>query len=378
MERHYSLEKRKHFLSNKEHGVWNSSTHRQDATGVDTSWPGARRRGLLGGALLATLIIALLSIGVGSIAIPPVTTLKILLARLPLAITPDWPAAYESILIDIRLPRVALVALSGAALACSGAAYQGLFRNPLADPYLIGVAAGAGLGVVLVLPLRPFVPQLGTTLVPLGAFSGALTTVALVYMLGRSAGGSPVTSLVLAGVAVGSMAGAIMTFLLLRSGAQSGRVLAFLLGGYGGAGWDAVLVTAPLVLLGSLALYAFARPLNVLLLDEEQARQIGVNAPRVRRMVIIAATLTTAAAVAFSGLIGFVGLIVPHVARLIGGADHRRLIPLATVGGAGFLMLADLIARTAITPQELPLGVVTALAGAPYFLYLLRRASNQS
>lgn len=359
-----------------ERGEWNVAAQHQEALSAENVWPETRRRGLFGIVLLITLIIALLSAGIGSVAIPPLTTLKILLARLPLTIATDWPAAYEAILIDIRLPRVALIALSGAALACSGAAYQGLFRNPLADPYLIGVAAGAGLGAVLAMPLRSLAPGFGIVLVPLGAFSGALLTVAFVYLLGRSSGAISSTSLVLAGVAVGAMAGAVTTFLLLRSGEQSGRVLAFLLGGYGGAGWEGVLTIAPLVIGGCLVLFAFARPLNILLLDEEQAQQLGVNVPRVRRVIIITATLTTAAAVAFSGLIGFVGLIVPHVARLLGGADHRRLMPLAAVGGAGFLMLADLAARTVIAPQELPLGVVTALSGAPFFLFLLRRARD--
>ena len=175
-------------------------------------------------------------------------------------------------------------------------------------------------------------------------------------------------------VAFGTLATAVSTFLMLRLGQQVSRVLAFLLGGYGGAGWGPVLAVLPFSLLGCALLYLYARPLNLLLFDVDQARQLGVDVERVTLVVVVAATLTTAAAVAFSGLIGFVGLIVPHMGRLLVGADHRRLLPLVTLGGAGFLLLADLLARTAISPEELPLGVVTAFVGAPFFLWLLRRA----
>jgi iron complex transport system permease protein len=192
--------------------------------------------------------------------------------------------------------------------------------------------------------------------------------------LGHAGRSTPVTSLLLAGVAVGALATAGSTFLLLRMGNQAARVLAFLMGGYGSTGWGAVLAVAPFTLLGFGLLYLYARPLNLLLFDADQARQLGVEVERVTLIVIVAATLTTAAAVAFSGLIGFVGLIVPHTTRLLVGADHRRLLPLATLGGAGFLLLTDLLARTVIAPEELPLGVITALVGAPFFLWLLRRA----
>ncbi len=349
---------------------------------VDAAAPvWARRnhhRAILAFAALGVIAIAIFSVGIGSVFIPPLTTLKILLARLPLiAIDADSSKTFETILLEIRLPRVALVALTGAALATSGVAYQGLFRNPLADPYLIGVAAGASLGATLVIAIQIAYPvNLGLVAVPLGAFVGASITVALVYALGRVGRSVPTTTLILAGVAVGSLAVSLTTFLFLRAGERAPRVLAYLLGGYGGSGWDAVLAIFPFAAIGFVVIYLYARPLNVLLFDEEQAQQLGINVERVKLIVIVAATLITAAAVAFSGLIGFVGLIVPHAARFMVGPDHRRLLPLAALGGAGFLMLADLIARTVIAPEELPLGVVTAFAGAPFFLYLLRRAKN--
>ncbi|MEN9934818.1 MAG: hypothetical protein RLZZ387_1397 [Chloroflexota bacterium] len=336
--------------------------------------PRGRTASLLALGLGLVLATALLAVGVGSVYIPPETTLKIMLSRLPLlGIAPDWPGSSERILLDIRLPRVALIGLAGAALACSGAAYQGLFRNPLADPYLIGVAAGAGLGAIGAMTLQAAGALPATPIaVPAGAFAGALVAVATVYRLGGTGRRADTTALVLAGVAVGSIASALSTYLMLRGGQQVSRVLAFLLGGYGGAGWGAVLTVAAPALVGIVVLHLYARQLNLLLFDEDQARRLGVHVERVRLVVIVAATLATAAAVSFAGLIGFVGLIAPHTARLLTGADHRRVLPLATLGGAVFLMLADLVARTAAAPQELPLGVVTALAGGPFFLYLLR------
>lgn len=337
-----------------------------------------RERVSLAVVAVAVVAIALFSVGIGSVFIPPITVVRILFSRLPfIELQVDAPATFQTILFDIRLPRVVLVALTGAALAASGTAYQGLFRNPLADPYLIGVAAGGGLGAICAIVLRPALP-LGSSpfLVPLAAFTGALVTVALVYQLGRIGHTTPTTTLILAGVAVGALATAITSFIMLRAGQQVAHIIAFLLGGYGAAGWDAIIAVAPFTLAGFLLMYLYSRPLNLMLFDEEQAQQLGVNVGQVKLIVIVAATLTTAAAVAFSGLIGFVGLIVPHAARLVVGPDHRRLLPIAALSGAGFLMLADLIARTVIAPEELPLGVVTAFAGAPFFLYLLRRAKN--
>ncbi|HWQ12677.1 MAG TPA: iron ABC transporter permease [Roseiflexaceae bacterium] len=348
-----------------------------DATDA-AAWPVRRSRAPLVAAAALLLVASLLGVAVGSVYIPPETALAILLARLPhLSVQAGWPQAYERILLDIRLPRVALIGLAGAALACSGAAYQGLFRNPLADPYLIGVAAGAGLGAIGAMALQAAGVLAGAPLaVPVGAFAGALGAVALVYRLGRVGPRTETTTLILAGVAVGTIASALSTFLMLRGGQQVARVLTFLLGGYGGAGWGAVLIVAPLALAGIAAMHLCARPLNLLLFDEDQARGLGVHVERVRLAVVLAATLATAAAVSFAGLIGFVGLVAPHTARMLVGADHRRLMPLATLGGAAFLVLADLVARTAAAPQELPLGVVTALVGAPFFLYLLRRGRD--
>ncbi|MEJ2597085.1 MAG: iron chelate uptake ABC transporter family permease subunit [Anaerolineales bacterium] len=328
--------------------------------------------------LLLLILAAVLSAGVGSVFIPPMTLVRMLLARLPgLAIQADWPQTFVTILFEIRLPHCALIALTGAALASSGAAYQGLFRNPLADPYLIGVASGAGLGAVMAMSLHWPSDLFGLYTIPAAAFLGAVVTVAVVYFLARTGGSVPTTTLILAGVAFGSFATALTSFLMLRSRSELQRALAWLLGGGVLSGWEPVGAMLPYVLIGMLVLAASGHTLNVLQFGDEQARQLGMPVERRKVILILAASLTTAAAVAFAGVIGFIGLIVPHLMRLIWGPDYRQLVLLSMLGGGTALLLADLLARVVLAPQILPVGIVTALAGAPFFLWVLRRAKSQ-
>ncbi len=320
-----------------------------------------------------------LSVALGAVPIPPLDIARILLSRLPFVyMTPDWPETSETILLSIRLPSTALVALTGAALGGSGAAYQGLFRNPLADPYLIGIASGAGLGAVMAMTWRWPTNLLGLAAVPATAFLGALLTAALVYQIARVGKATPMTTLLLAGVAVGSFATALTTFLMLRAGSEVRRAIAWMLGGFALGGWLPVVAALPYIVVGLGVLVALGRPLNVLQFGDDQARQMGLNVDRVKLVLVAAASLATAAAVAFSGIIGFVGLATPHLVRLLWGPDYRRLVPLSILGGAAGLLLADVAARTIIAPQVLPVGIVTALVGAPFFLWLLRRAKQQT
>lgn len=329
--------------------------------------------------LLLLILMSLISVGMGSVWIPPATVLRMLIAQLPgVAFSPDWPQAFTSILFQIRLPHTLLMLLTGAALGGSGAVYQGLFRNPLADPYLIGVASGAGLGAVAALAIRWPHTLLGLYTVPASAFVGAVCTVALVYSLARVGRTLPVTTLILAGVAFSSFATSLTSFLMLRSNTELRRALSWLLGGTMMSGWQPVIAMTPYVLLGLIILVASGHALNVLQFGEEQAQQLGLSIERVKFVVILAASLTTAAAVAFSGIIGFIGLIVPHVVRLRCGPDYRHLIPLSILAGGSALLMADLLARIALAPQALPVGIVTALAGAPFFLWVLRRARAQA
>ncbi|MFH1382163.1 MAG: iron chelate uptake ABC transporter family permease subunit [Chloroflexota bacterium] len=326
------------------------------------------------GLLAALIVVAALATAVGSVKIPFETTIEVLFSKLPwLHITPTWARGTETIILDIRLPRIILASLVGAALATAGATYQGLFRNPLADPYLIGVAQGASLGAVIgfVLPATSQVLGIGT--VPLFAFTGALVATAIVYGLSRVGKTVPVTTLILAGVALGALLGAIVSYLIISSGEKMHGIIFWLMGSFSLSQWTDVKLVLPYVVIGIGVILLYARPLNVMQLDEEQAQQLGINVERLKLVLLIAATMITAAAVSFVGTIGFVGIIIPHAVRLIWGADHRFLLPLSVLSGAIFLILADLIARTVQAPAEIPIGVITALCGAPFFLYLLRR-----
>jgi len=327
------------------------------------------------GVLVAALV---LSVAIGPIYIPPGTILSLLVGKTTgLGLAADATETFSTILFEIRLPHALLILLTGAALAGSGASYQGLFRNPLADPYLIGVAAGAGLGAVIAMSIRWPADLLGLYVIPAAAFAGGLATVMIVYSLARYGKSLPTTTLILAGVAISSFATSLTSFLMLRSNEELRRATGWLLGGSLMSGWQPVAAVLPYVLLGLAVLMTSGHALNVLQFGEEQASQMGLPAERVKFLLILAASLTAASAVAFSGIIGFIGLIVPHLVRLIWGADYRRLIPLSIISGGSALLIADVLSRVVLRPQILPVGIVTALAGAPFFLWVLRRAKNQ-
>ncbi|RPI28811.1 MAG: iron ABC transporter permease [Chloroflexota bacterium] len=331
--------------------------------------------------LLAVLLglALIMSVAMGAVLVPPGSLARLFLSRLPgFTLSQDWPETFAVIVFRIRLPHTALVALTGAALAGSGAAYQGLFRNPLADPYLIGVASGAGLGAVLAMGSPISATFLGLYTVPAAAFAGALVTVGLIYLMAKKGNLLPTPTLILAGVAVGSFASALTSFLMLRSQGELRRAMVWLLGSFSSSGWEPVWVALPYIVAGLGVLLLSGHALNVLQFGDEQAKQLGRPVERVKFLLIAAASLATAAAVSFSGIIGFVGLIVPHLARLLWGPDYRRLIPLSIIGGASTLLVADLLARLLLAPETLPVGVITALAGAPFFLWVLRRSQKVS
>lgn len=328
---------------------------------------------------LGLLALALvLSVAVGSVLIPPAAMLELFRSRLLGSDLPATLSPFATILFTLRLPRTALVALTGAALAGSGAAYQGLFRNPLADPYLIGVASGAGLGAILAMSFSGSNSVFGLMTVPAAAFGGAVLTVFVVYELARVGRALPATNLILAGVAVSSFATALTSFLMMSTTGELRRALVWLLGGSTMSGWQPVLALLPYVTIGLGLLLVMGHALNVMQVGEEQARQLGLPVERVRLLVVVAASLATAAAVSFAGIIGFVGLIVPHVVRMVWGADYRRILPLSVIGGATLLLFADVLARVLMAPQEIPVGIITALGGAPFFLWVLRRVKNQN
>ncbi len=279
----------------------------------------------------------------------------------------------RTIIYELRLPRVVLAMLVGATLAISGAAYQGAFGNPLADPYLLGVAAGAGLGATVAIAIGGARP----IHIPIYAFVGAIVAVGLTYVVGTAAGrGGSATTLILSGVAVASFMTALQTFVQQRYQETIREVYSWILGRLTTAGWGEVLVLLPYTLLAVTVLLANRWVLDVLVLGDDEAAALGLNPRRTRLIIVVAASLGTAAAVSVSGLIGFVGVIVPHTVRLLAGTGHRVVLPLSLLFGAGFLVVADLIARMLLAPAELPIGVITAFFGAPFFalvLHLSRR-----
>jgi len=303
--------------------------------------------------------------------------------RVPLALLDHLPFigvksgvtdAQWNIVWQIRAPRVVLAALVGAMLSIAGASYQGAFRNPLVDPYLLGVAAGAGLGATVAFVVnRETTEQWVIDPVPLAAFVGGLIAVALTYLVGTAFGAQrSATALVLAGVAVTSLATAIQTFVLQRNNDVVRQVYSWILGRLTTATWGDVRLILPYVAASSVVLLMHRRLVDVLRVGDDEARALGVNVDRVRLIVVLAATLGTSAAVAVSGLIGFVGIIVPHTVRLLLGASYRRVIPLSMFLGAAFLIAADIPGRVLTSPSETPIGVVTAFFGAPFFLLILR------
>lgn len=325
-------------------------------------------------ALLAPLllVVVVLAIGMGAVAISPLQVTSILLSHLGIAPLAEYTELQATVLHAIRLPRVLLGALVGAGLATSGAAMQGLFRNPLADPGLLGISSGASLAAAasIVLGLNAF----GIYTLPAAAFAGSLVSTAVVYLLAQSRGRISVTTMLLAGIAVNALCGAVTgLFTFLATDDQLRTITFWSLGSLGGATWRSVATAAPFILGGALGLPLLARALDALLLGESNARHLGIPVDAVKWAVVCLVALAVGASVAVSGAIGFVGLVVPHLTRLWLGPRHRVLLPAAALLGATLLVVADLIARTIAVPAELPIGIVTAITGAPFFLYLLTR-----
>jgi iron complex transport system permease protein len=329
-------------------------------------------RAAFGTAVIVVIAVSVVAVGLGSVGIAPGETIAIVARRLlGLDLGVTWTPATDAIVWELRLPRVLTAATVGAGLAVAGATFQGLLRNPLADPYVLGTASGAGLGaaIALVLPIRIVFIEFG--LIHLFAFVGALASITVVYRLSRLSPWSGMTNLVLTGYAVGALLAAGLSMAMYLSGSSLRQIFAFILGGFEAASWNRLALAVPLVALGSVAILFRARALNGLLLGEEAAGHLGINVPRERALLLALASLVTAAAVAVSGLIGFVGLVVPHVVRLTVGPNARAVVPLSAAVGAALLVLADLGARLL---GDIPVGVVTAIFGAPFFLVLLRRA----
>jgi iron complex transport system permease protein len=323
-------------------------------------------------ALLVTLVLAG---GIGAVRIPPMEVVRILLSRLPgLTLTPTWPETHGMIIWDIRLPRVIMAALAGMALSVGGGAYQGLFKNPLADPYVLGVSAGSALGgaIAIAFMQRLHVSFIGP--VPLFAFGGGLLAVILVYRLAAVGSRVPAVGLLLAGAAIGSFSMSMVSLILyFTTPSARDNIIFWMMGGLGGANWTKVGWLLPYLAAGLGVLIFYGRELNALLMGEDAAHSVGVDVEYLKKVVLVAGSLLTAASVAFCGTIGFVGLVVPHMVRFMAGPDHRFLLPAAGLIGAVVLVAADTLARSLLGATEIPVGLVMAVVGGPFFLWLLRR-----
>ena len=321
--------------------------------------------------ILVAVLASVLGVMLGTVAVPVADSLAVLVDHLVPGATSTVSAATDAIVWDLRVPRVLTALVVGAALGVAGATFQGLLRNPLADPYVLGTASGAALGaaIAVLIPVRFAIGGFG--LVQVFAFAGALLAVTAVWRLSRMGGLSPLTSLLLTGYAVGSLLAAALAMAMYLSGAALRTIVGFLLGGFEAASWERLAGVLPLIVIGTALIAVRARSLNALLLGEESAMHLGVDIRRERAILLALASLVTAAAVTVSGLIGFVGLVVPHVVRLIVGPNARAVIPLSALWGANLMLLSDLVARLL---GDVPVGVVTAAIGAPFFLLVLRSA----
>ncbi|NLO04711.1 MAG: iron ABC transporter permease [candidate division WS1 bacterium] len=339
-----------------------------------------KRSGLVWLSLALLLIVAaVLSLSLGAAPIDPMDVALALLSRLPglSGLDPGLTSGQHVVIFELRLPRLALALLVGAALSVAGVVMQAFFQNPMAAPSIIGISSGASFGATVAVVSGAGIGVAGLGAVPVAAFAGALLATAVVYLLSRRGGSTPVGVLLLTGVAMGSLMSALAALVLITGQDPTRRdldqVVYWMLGSVAGRTWTHVLVVLPYVAIAGGFTWAFGRDLNVLSLGDDTAHYLGLNVEQVRLMLLALSSLLTAAAVAVSGVVGFVGLVVPHLMRIIVGPDHRTLLPASALAGAALVVLADVVARTVAAPTEIPVGIITSLLGAPFFLYLLHR-----
>ncbi|CAM3618653.1 iron ABC transporter permease [Aeromicrobium ponti] len=321
----------------------------------------------------------LMGISIGTVSVPPMTIIKVIAAEvLPFISLENTDTMHSNIIMNIRLPRVLLAGLVGASLAIAGAAFQGLLRNPLADPYTIGVSSGASLGAVLTLFLGLSIPFAGMFTLPLFSILFSFLTIFAVLLFARNIERSmKVETIILTGIIFSSFLGALISLMIALTGEELRQIIGWLLGSVSMRGWAYINIILPFFVIGAILLLVNSKELNAMSFGEEKAHHIGVDVQKRKMMVLIAGSILTGAAVAVSGTIGFVGLVIPHLTRLLWGPDHKHLLPLSILMGAGFLIIADLVSRTIIAPTELPIGVITAIIGAPVFAIILIKRKNK-
>lgn len=335
-----------------------------------------KKLGVIPVMLIVLLLVMIAGTAIGAVYVPFFDTFKIILKNMGILKHASFPEGQEPIIFLVRFPRVVVAALAGIALGASGAVMQGMFRNPMADPGILGISSGAGMGAVFAIKLG--LAAVSIFMLPLFAFAGAFLAITAVYLLSYRKGKVPVLTLILSGIAISTFLGAITNIVLTLSyDYQVKEFLFWSTGGLEGRRWEHVQLIALPVAISVLLMLVFSKDLNVLLLGEEEARSVGLNTGRLRTLLLILVSAATASAVCVTGAISFVGLIVPHIMRLLVGPDHKILLPASAVGGAIFLVICDLISRIVAIPYELGVGIVTALLGAPYFLYLLLKSKRE-
>jgi len=336
-----------------------------------------RKLVLWGGVGVILLLLSILvSVSIGTAKLPVLQIAAILMKQLPYMgghIDVTWPQSSEQIVMKVRLPRVLLGVLVGAALSVAGTAFQGVLRNSLADPYTLGVSSGASVGAAFLIYFGLQYAWFGQWSIPVVAFATGLISLLLVLKLAQIDGKLKLETLILSGVVMQAFLGAIVSFMVSMSKQVINEIVFWLMGSLAMRGWSYTLTMLPYLLVGFIVLICYARPLNLLALGERQASHLGVHVERTKLVVLIIATFITAAAVSVAGVIGFVGLIVPHLVRLLVGPDYRLIIPLSAIGGGLYVLWADTLARSLLSPTEIPLGVITAFLGAPFFAYLLHK-----
>jgi len=330
---------------------------------------------------LISLIISIIVFStIGSASISPIDTFKIVISRVPIlgdSIDISYmPSSYQTIILNIRIPRVLIGVIVGASLAGVGAVFQGMFKNPMADPYVIGISSGAALGAGLAIIFNLTWMVFGISTISMAAFLGSILTSFLVYWISKVKNKVPVTILLLSGIAVGQFLTAILSFLMVIYTKDMTKIIYWTLGSFSGKGWDHITSMAIPMILSMILINFFSRDLNVMLLGEESAQNLGINVEKTKIIILVVCSFIISIAVSVSGIIGFVGLIIPHIVRLVVGPDHRILIPTSMLVGGIFMIFADTIARTLISPTEIPVGIITALFGGPFFIYLLRKSKK--
>ena len=331
--------------------------------------------------LIIYAILVVVATSLGAATIKPYTVLEAILKKIPLFghyINGDVSQTELTIIFKVRMPRIIMASLVGIGLSVVGASFQSLFKNPMADPYVLGISSGAALGAAFAIVLK--LPSAGATLsvVTISAFIGAVVTTIFVYNIAQVRGRVTTTNLLLAGCAVSFLMSSMISIIMVFNQEEVNKIVFWMMGSFNASSFKSIYIVAPVVLVGTVVIYFFYRDFNLMLTGEESAKSLGTDTEKLKKLIILISSMIIAVSVAFSGIIGFVGFLVPHIVRLLFGPNNKALIPFSALGGAIFLLFSDTISRTVAAPAELPVGAVTALIGAPYFIYLLARMKRRS